>query len=192
MVNFTILIFAYLLGSIPTALLISKNFFNIDIREHGSKNIGATNTLRVLGFIPSIFVLAFDALKSFIPVYFSHNHLHDPSLAVLTAIATILGHVFPIFLNFKGGKGVATILGACCGIWTHFIIIYLSIFFCILLLSKYVSLSSILTIILFSITLFNETNFLPYKVFSIFISILILFTHRHNIQRIIKGTERKI
>jgi glycerol-3-phosphate acyltransferase PlsY len=192
---------AYLLGSIPTSVWVGKSYYGIDVREHGSKNAGATNTFRVLGKKPGIVVLFIDVLKGatavLLPYFFFNNTIEYERLIqiqLLTAILAILGHVFPLFANFKGGKGVATSLGIIIGIHPPAAGICLGVFLIVFILSKYVSLGAIITAISFPlliIFLFNVES-IWLRGFSILLGSVVVLTHQKNIFRLVKGEESKM
>lgn len=184
------LIAAYLIGSIPTGLIIGQLFYNIDIRQHGSGNLGATNTFRILGKKAGIFVTVFDVLKGTIPALFPmlfHQDVHP----IIIGVAAVIGHVYPIYLKFKGGKAVATSAGVILGTNPLLFLIIAIIFFTLLFTTKMVSLTSMLT----SIANFIGTLFFDDKVLmgvSLLIMIVIIVRHKSNIERILNGTESKI
>lgn len=192
---------AYLLGSIPTAVWVGKSYYGIDVRAHGSKNAGATNTFRVLGKKPGIIVLLIDVLKGATAVLLPYLFLHDTieyerliQIQLLTAILAILGHVFPLFANFKGGKGVATSLGIIIGIHPPAAGICLAVFLLVFILSKYVSLGAIITAISFPlliIFLFHVES-IWLRGFSILLGSVVVLTHKKNILRLVKGEESKM
>jgi len=192
---------AYLLGAIPSGFILGK-LQNVDIREHGSKNIGATNTFRVLGPMPGIISLLFDIAKGFFAVYFARMLLFGYAgtilqlLLALTGLLAIMGHVFSIFLKFKGGKGVATGAGVFLNILPIPSLAALIIFIITLIISRYVSLASILAIVSFFIIelILNlpEFNEFTYLIFSFIIMILILVRHKENIKRLKQGNENKL
>ncbi|AVP37001.1 glycerol-3-phosphate 1-O-acyltransferase PlsY [Staphylococcus felis] len=190
MMVLVLIIISYLIGSIPSGVLIGKIFFNIDIREHGSGNTGATNSFRVLGK-PAGFVVTFlDIFKGFIVVFLPmlfHIEMHG----LLIGIFAIIGHVYPIYLKFKGGKAVATSAGVLLGVNPLLFLILITIFFVILYLSKYVSLSSIIAAICCCIGSFFVQDYVLLIV-SFIVAGLLIFRHTSNIKRIIKGTEPKI
>lgn len=201
MKELVLIIFAYLIGSIPTALLVSKRFFGIDIRDYGSGNMGATNTFRVLGKRYGTMVMVFDILKglaavglfSLLPFYLTHE-LERTNLMLGLGIAAVAGHIFPIFANFRGGKGVATLLGMVLAIQPVIAISCIGIFLLVLFLTRYVSLSSILAAIALPICvlwIWNENEVL-YRVFAIIVAILVIATHQKNIGRILRGVESRI
>lgn len=192
---------SYLLGSIATAVWTGKIFHGIDVREHGSGNAGATNVIRVLGWKTGIPVLFIDVLKGWgaamLPVFFN---LAGEGTALLTnyqilaGLAAIIGHIFPVFAGFRGGKGVATIFGVLLAIHPLLTISCFGVFFCILLITGYVSLSSMSAGAAFPILLlfFFDTPSVFFKVFSIVVAIAMIFTHRKNISRLLKGEETKL
>lgn len=192
---------AYLLGSIPTAVWIGRVYYNIDIREHGSKNAGATNTFRVLGKKPGILVLIIDIIKGVLAVtlpFFTTSFIWGSNelinIQLLCGISAVLGHVFPIFANFKGGKGVATSLGIIIGIHPLAAVICLVLFLVTFLISSYVSLGAIIAAFFFPITVnyvFNNEN-IYLTIFSILLAIAVILTHHKNIKRIRNGEESKM
>lgn len=199
-VNVIITIVAYLLGSIPTSVWISRAFFNIDIREYGSGNAGATNTFRVLGVKAGIVVFIVDILKGFLAVNLIHftkyyiPHSGDYiNIQLLLGIAAMLGHIFPIYVGFKGGKGVATLFGVICAISLYPTLIMAGIFFLTLILTRYVSLSSMISGFSFPvliIVIFKETT-PTLVIFSLIMAVLMLFTHQKNIERLLRKEEKK-
>jgi len=191
---------AYLLGSIPTAVWIGKKFYGLDVREHGSKNAGATNTFRVLGKKPGKIVLAIDVLKGLVAVLLpllvanSGNTNTIINYQLVAAICVILGHVFPIFAGFRGGKGVATALGVIFAIHPPAAGICLAIFLIVFLSFSYVSLGAIVTAISFPLIIhfvFHVTS-MPLTIFSIVIGAAVVFTHKKNILRLMQGCENKM
>jgi glycerol-3-phosphate acyltransferase PlsY len=189
MFNFILLcIVAYLLGAIPTAILIGKLFFKKDIRQYGSGNSGATNALRVFGPLVALFVLSIDVLKGFVAVSLSTN----PEIQFFLCLSVLAGHILPIFADFKGGKGVSTTFGCFAAINPQFIILPLIVYITTLIITRISSLSSILAIFSFVISgLFIPSNILICMLLIIVCSI-ILHTHRENIERIIIGKEKKL
>jgi glycerol-3-phosphate acyltransferase PlsY len=191
------LLVGYLVGSIPSAVWVGRTFYGIDVREYGSGNAGATNTFRVLGKKPGIAVLIMDALKGFLAVklayilgdYDSHSpEFIDFELAL--AVTALLGHIFPVYVGFRGGKGVATMLGILVAIHPQAAAICAGVFILTLYISGHVSLSSMISGITFPIIImvFYSTNS-SINIFSLAVAILILVTHQRNIERIIRGEE---
>jgi glycerol-3-phosphate acyltransferase PlsY len=196
-----LIILAYLIGSIPTAVWVSKNMFGIDIRDYGSGNAGATNTFRVLGSKWGSFVMIADVAKGviatslyvLIPFYLT-NELARTNFMIALGMVAVLGHVFPIWANFKGGKGVATLLGMTLAIQPVVALICLAIFLISLISTRFVSLSSILAAITFMVLIlyvFNEKETL-YRYFAMIVAIMVVVTHHKNITRLYKGTETKL
>ncbi len=194
------LILAYLLGSIPTAVWIGKKFYNLDVREHGSKNSGATNTFRVLGVKAGIFVFSFDVFKGWLLVYTVRCYLNmfpesadNLLIPLIIGIVAVFGHIFPIFAKFKGGKGVATMLGVVIAIQPIAALICFVLFFVLLILTKYVSLGSMISAIFFPILInvIYINNSISLLVFSILTAVIIVYTHKKNIIRLISFSENK-
>ena len=201
MKELVLIIVSYLIGSIPTALLISKRFFGIDIRDYGSGNMGATNTFRVLGSRYGTMVMVIDILKgmaavmlyNFLPFYLNHE-LERTNLMLGLGLAAVAGHIFPVFAGFRGGKGVATLLGMVLAIQPVIAASCIGIFALVLYLTRYVSLSSILAAIALPICvlwIWNENEVL-YRVFALIVAILVIATHQKNIGRILRGVESRI
>lgn len=190
---------AYLLGSIPTAVWVGKRFYQLDIREHGSKNAGATNTFRVLGKKPGIIVLLIDIIKGIAAVLlmkFTIGQL-EPDIQsyflIAAAIMAVIGHMFPIFAQFKGGKGVATSLGVILALYPAAAGICVGVFLIVFIISHYVSLGAIVTSVAFPLLVafvFRES--LPLEIFSIALAALVIYKHKLNIQRLIQGNENKM
>jgi glycerol-3-phosphate acyltransferase PlsY len=200
MILFIIILIGYLLGSIPSAVWVGKRFYGIDVREHGSKNAGATNTFRVLGKKPGKIVLLIDVFKGLLAVLapqFLFPELSYETIVqfkIIAAVTVILGHVFPLFAGFKGGKGVATALGVIIAIHPMTACICLAIFLIVFLTFNYVSLGAIITAVIFPIILifvFQEKS-VPLILFSIVIGTAVVITHKKNIVRLINGTENKM
>ena len=197
--NIILLLSAYLLGSIPTAVWIGKYFYKIDVREYGSGNAGATNAFRVLGKKAGIPVLLIDVLKGFVAVNlacFSHytkgtNQIIN--LELVLGIASLVGHIFPIFASFRGGKGIATLLGIILAVHPSAAFLSIGIFLLVLITTKYVSLSSIIAAIAFPIIVIGvfATKVPSLVIFSVLIAIMVLITHQKNIERLIRRQESK-
>jgi len=180
---------SYILGSIPFGLILTKFFLKKDIREIGSKNIGATNVLRTGNKFIAALTLFLDIFKGFIPILITNHYL--PSLIYLSGLGAFLGHIYPVWLKFKGGKGVATYLGI-----IFALSLKLGLFFCIswiliAFITKYSSLSSIISALAIFLISFLENNFeLNSYLFITFV--IILYTHKKNIVRLKNKTEHKI
>ncbi len=194
----------YLLGSIPSGVWLGKVFRGIDIREHGSRSIGATNVFRVLGAKLAIAVLALDIAKGFLACYLaSHLDLGDTvltsgQLALIAGLAAILGHLLPVFAQFRGGKGVATLAGMLLFLTPLEIGFTMVVFILTVIITRYVSLGSMLGTIFFSSSILIERYYLGYthgdeiSGLAVLLVILVLFTHRANIRRLSIGTENKL
>ncbi|NLM93824.1 MAG: glycerol-3-phosphate 1-O-acyltransferase PlsY [Bacteroidales bacterium] len=192
---------AYLLGSIPTSVWMGKALFGIDVREHGSGNAGATNALRVLGTKTGVSVLLLDALKGVAAVslgWLVKDYFSSPDMfsvfQLLLGLFALLGHVFPLFANFRGGKGIATLAGVGTILFPLAILICLVVFLAFFLPTRFVSLGSIMASLVFPVAVIWITGpaTLPELIFSLMVALFVPLTHRKNIQRLIKGTENKI
>lgn len=188
------IIIAYLLGSIPSALIVGKIGFNIDIREHGSGNLGATNAFRVLGVKAGIIVTLSDILKgtvaTLIPLLATHFYDFEVSRLIIGLFA-VLGHTYPIFAKFKGGKAVATSGGIILGLNPLLFLVMLLTFFMTLYLSKYVSLASMVTGVVSTIIAFFLKDYLLFALI-LALTLFVIYRHKDNIKRIINKTEPKI
>lgn len=191
---------AYLIGSIPTAVWIGKLFHGIDVRNHGSGNAGATNVMRVLGVKTGVPVLLLDMVKGWMAVYLvnGQNWLTSEDewwmiLSILLGVLAVIGHIFPVFAGFRGGKGVATIGGVCFSLHPVATASALAVFIIVLLVWKYVSLGSIIAGLSFPVwTIFvYRCDYVSLSVFSILAALLLVITHRKNIQRLLNGEENK-
>ncbi len=211
--NIIFLLCAYLLGSIPSAVWIGKYFYKTDVREYGSGNAGATNVFRVLGKKAGIPVLLLDILKGFAGVSLAYlsiypkgsNQLTD--LQLVLGIAALVGHIFPVFAQFRGGKGIATLLGIILAIHLYAGLASIAVFIIVLLAFSYVSLASIIASIMFPVIVVvidktckqhsaaHETLIPmltnPLIIFSILIPIMVLITHQKNIERLLRREESK-
>ena len=196
-----LIVLAYLIGSIPTAIWISRYFFGVDIREYGSGNAGATNTFRVLGPKWGTIVMAADILKGvlatslFILVpYYLHDEFERTNFMVGLGLAAVAGHIFPIWADFRGGKGVATLFGMVLAIQPLVAVYCVGVFLLVLYLTRFVSLSSILASVAFAVLIlfiFNEKEPL-YRAFAIAVTLLVILTHQKNISRLLRGSENKV
>ena len=187
------IILSYLLGAVPFGLLFSKLFSNVDVRTLGSGNIGATNVLRASGKKAAVLTLLADCFKGLIPVMAVQFLFHADALAALAVAAAILGHNFPVYLGFKGGKGVATSYGVVLATVPWIGIICLSAWLFAAVIWKYSSLSALLSFVLYPVltfALYGESR--PQGLLSLFIFGMIYIRHRENIKRLLAGTEPKI
>lgn len=190
---------AYLLGAIPTSVWVGKIFYKIDIRQHGSGNAGGTNTVRILGWKAGIPVIIFDIFKGWFAVFFLSKMFPETSvlpgdyLLIAYGLIAVIGHVFPIYVGFKGGKGVGTLAGVGLALFPLALLAAFGVFLLVAIPTRYVSLGSIFAAIsfpLFLIFVFHETS-TPVLVLGIFASVFIIFTHRKNIERLYRGKENK-
>jgi glycerol-3-phosphate acyltransferase PlsY len=196
-----LLLLAYLMGSIPTAVWVSRYFFGTDIREHGSGNAGATNTFRILGSKAGSFVFFIDMLKGFLAVDLAYlipryqmDNMALTNFQVLLGICAVIGHIFPIWAQFKGGKGIATLFGMILAIQPLVAACLVGVFFLMLFITRYVSLSSITASIAFPVMIFfifREPEIM-YRLFAVATAILVVLTHHKNINRLLAGNENKV
>lgn len=191
------LLLAYLIGSIPTSLILGRVLRGIDVRDHGSGNAGATNTFRVLGPRIGVPVLVFDMFKGWLAIYLSiFSGLAGTQLLVFQialAVVVIIGHVYPVFAGFRGGKGIASLVGVFLFLMLYPLLLSAAVFLITFLLTGYVSLGSILAGIalpILTMTLFGDSP-VYLQIFATFISLFVVFTHRKNIVRLIKGEENR-
>ncbi len=208
MLNLVLIIaLSYLVGSIPTSIIVGKLVKGIDIRNYGSGNPGGTNVIRVVGLGWGIFVILFDAFKGFFATYFiakwfygDASILNLTTLQIIAGCSAVIGHIWTIFAGFKGGKGVSTSAGMLLGIAPVDLLIALMIFVIIVALTRYVSLGSIISAILFPfVIIFTEkilklehSDFFTLLIFGSLIAVLIVYRHRSNIKRLIAGNENKL
>lgn len=205
LLNISALLIAYLIGSVASAVWIGQIFYNTDVREYGSGNAGATNTFRVLGKKAGIGVLLIDSSKGWLSVNIATlMHLCDLShllpgtapfidLQLALGIAALLGHIFPIYVGFRGGKGIATLMGILLAIHSGAALISMGVFIIVLITSRFVSLSSMIASVSFPIViiLFFQTTIPSLVIFSLLIAILVLITHQKNIERLLRKEESK-
>lgn len=190
------LVLGYVMGALPNGVWIGKYFKNIDIREHGSKNSGATNAYRVLGPRYGIMVLIADALKGFLPPFLASRFGVSGNMLLVIGVLAIVGHSLSFFLNFKGGKGVATSLGVFLFLIPNVTLALLIIFILVVYFTRYISLGSIIAAAALPIlTAFspirNDVGRIPLTVMTFLIGIFVIWRHRTNITRLINGTENK-
>ncbi len=191
---FFILLISYLLGSFPSGFLYAKNLKGIDLRYVGSGSTGATNVLRNIGKWPALIVFILDVLKGFIAVKIAYFFLSDNIFQVLAGLFAITGHIWPIWLKGKGGKAVATGLGMFIALSWKVGLASFGTFLIIISLTKIVSLSSITAAILLPVYMFKYIGTFndPYTIFSFIVAIIVIYKHRSNINRILKGEEPKL
>ncbi|NBK96805.1 MAG: glycerol-3-phosphate 1-O-acyltransferase [Erysipelotrichia bacterium] len=191
-------IIGYLLGSIPFALVIGKLFFKTDVREHGSGNLGGSNAGRILGSKVGATVIILDVLKVTFAIFITSHFKYSEMASIWAGLAAAFGHCYPVFAGFKGGKAVATMFGFLLGISiftfqdANMLLVPLVAFLIVLLAGKMVSLASIVAAITSSIYIFIDSPADSTRIASILLTILLIYRHRSNIQRILKGEENKV
>ncbi len=205
----TLLIMAYLLGSVPSAVWIGRRYYGIDIREHGSRNAGTTNMLRVLGRRAALPVFVIDFVKGFVAVSIMTLMRYDDNvstvdvinLRIVAVLFAVLGHIFPVFAGFKGGKGVATLVGAITGIQPNVALLCFVVLLLVFMVTHYVSLASVsagcsfpIFVSVFSGSIYSRYGDVPltFILFSIAVAVMLVWTHRRNIERLLAGTEAKV
>lgn len=195
MIPALVLIIAYLLGSIPSGLIAGKAFFGIDIREHGSGNLGATNSFRVLGKKAGAFVTAADILKgtaaASIPIVFDDTGIH----ALLAGLFAVIGHIFPVFAGFRGGKAVATSAGVLLAYSPLFFLLLALVFVIVLFATKYVSVASVtaaVTAFIYAVVHTVYTQDIPFLAVVTALAFFVIYRHRANMSRLRNGTEPKV
>jgi glycerol-3-phosphate acyltransferase PlsY len=195
------LIIAYLLGSVPTAVWVGQLFHGIDVREHGSGNAGATNTFRVLGYRAGVPVLLIDVFKGWLAVNLIHIFIEPGQsseelfhLQLRLGVCALVGHIFPVFAGFRGGKGVATLLGIVLALNPQAALMSIGVFLFVFLSTRYVSLSSIIASLFFPVVVMaiNITEQPSMVVFALIISVIVVITHQKNIERLLKRQESRI
>ena len=196
-----IIVFAYMLGSIPTSVWLGRAMKGVDLREHGSGNAGATNAFRVLGKGIGSVVLLLDMLKGFLAVNlallqteFSSGTESWMILRIGLGLLAVLGHIFPVFAGFKGGKGVATITGVALALHPYGALAAMGIYLLVFLFTRISALGSLTAVISYPlwINLVFRSEFLSLKIFSLFVVVLVLITHRSNILRLLRGEEKSL
>lgn len=190
------LVLGYVMGALPNGVWLGKYFKNIDIREHGSKNSGATNAYRVLGPKYGIMVLILDALKGFLPPFLASRFGVSGNILLIIGVLAIVGHSLSFFLNFKGGKGVATSLGVFLFLIPNVTLALLIIFILVVYFTRYISLGSIIAAAALPIlTAFspikNGVDKIPLTIMTLLIGAFVIWRHRTNITRLMNGTENK-
>ncbi|HEX2975286.1 MAG TPA: glycerol-3-phosphate 1-O-acyltransferase PlsY [Bacteroidales bacterium] len=198
---FLAMIPAYLLGSIPSAVWLGKWFHNIDVREHGSGNAGTTNVIRVLGWWTGIPVLLIDLGKGFLatmlPILLhlaEYGTIKAIDLQIIAGITAIIGHIFPLFAGFRGGKGVATVFGVLLALHPLLTLSCIGVFLVVFFITGIVSVSSMIAGIAFPflLMLVFGTDSILFRIFSVAVSIALIVTHRKNIGRLLRGEEKKL
>ena len=186
-----LLVAGYLVGSIPFGLVIGKVFYGIDVREHGSGNFGTTNVFRVLGKKAGVAVFILDMLKGYIPAALG-AWLFGPWLAVFIAAAPVIGHVYPIYLKGRGGKGIATGAAVVLALVPLIFVIIFTVWIVLVLVTRYVSVASLTACTLVPILTFVLGEPAPYKIAGILVTALLWWAHRGNLRRLRAGEENRI
>ncbi len=198
-----VIVLSYFAGSFPTSIITGRVLRGIDIRKHGSGNAGGTNVFRVLGWKPGLFVMLFDFFKGFAATYWismiaANTTVIDYSAVQLIAgCCAIFGHIWTVFAGFRGGKGVGTAAGMLVALYPLALVICLAVFFIAFLITRIVSVGSILAALTFPLVLtlfrygFDQQMPKTLYLFSFFAAALLLYTHRSNIRRLLKGEENK-
>lgn len=187
--EYTLLLLTYLVASIPFGLVIGKVWGAIDVRKVGSGNIGTSNVLRSVGWAPAVVVLLLDVLKGGLPVWFALDQAYAPWAVAATAFVAVFGHCAPIFLKFRGGKGIATAFGAAIALNGWVAISLVVVWVAVLIAFRYISLASVVAALWFPIGMWVSTQNSAYTVGTVLVSAIAVWRHRSNIQRLLAGTE---
>ena len=185
------LLVAYVIGSIPFGLIVGKLFYHVDVRERGSGNVGTTNVFRVLGTKAGIAVFFCDVLKGFVPAFIA-AYFFNPWYAIFIAAAPVVGHMYSVFLKGKGGKGVATGAGVVLALLPLAFVVIIVVWLLLILVTRYVSLASLVATALVPVFVFALDDPLPYKIAAVLVTVTIYWAHRGNISRLIHGTEHRV
>jgi glycerol-3-phosphate acyltransferase PlsY len=185
-------IFAYFLGSFPSGYILFRLSEKKDIRGYGSQSTGATNVLRVKGFKFALPVVIVDVIKGALPVFLAMEFFHDQTLALASAFAAVLGHCFPVYIRFRGGKGVATSMGVFALLAFKPFLVSLALFLLIIALTRFVSLGSLVSTFCFPFLALLFHQEMGLVIWGLAIFLLIFFKHWENVQRLMKGEERKL
>ena len=187
------LLLAYLAGSIPFGLVVGKVFYHVDVREHGSGNVGTTNVFRVLGKKAGVVVLVGDMLKGFVPAFVAAHVFHlDPWITIFIAAAPVVGHMYSMFLKGSGGKGVATGAGVVLALVPLAFGIIILVWVLLTLTTRYVSLASLVAALLVPMLVFTFGYPPPYEIAGVLLTVVIFWAHRGNIRRLIAGNENRV
>lgn len=186
-----LLLIAYLVGSIPFGLIAGKVFYGVDVRKHGSGNVGTTNVFRVLGRRAGVAVLVCDMLKGYIPAVIA-GHFFNPWLAVFIAAAPVVGHMYSVFLKGRGGKGVATGAAVVAALVPLAFLIVLVVWLVLVVTTRYVSVASLVASFLVPVFVILFDHPLPYEIAAVLVAIIVWWAHRGNIGRLLHGTESRV
>ncbi len=188
---FALMLLAYVIGSIPFGLLVGRFWAGIDVRQYGSGNIGTSNVMRTLGTVPAVLVLALDAAKGMIPVLIAREWW-GPSVGLLVGLAAIVGHNWPIFLRFRGGRGIATSLGVLLGLVPGIAFTLAVIWALVVVITRYISVGSLVVSVLLPFVLVYTGQPLPVVVGGFAMAVFSVYRHWPNIQRLRRGTEYRV
>jgi acyl phosphate:glycerol-3-phosphate acyltransferase len=191
MLGILLLLFGYILGSVPTGYLVGRAL-GVDVRKVGSGNIGTANVLRTAGKWAAVLTLAGDMLKGFVPVVVARLSVHNEWLIAAVAFAAVIGHCWPVFLRFKGGKAVATGAGTTIGLAPLIGLCLFAFWWAVVLLSRYTSLGAIAVMVISPVVFWLSGQPLPYVLYTIIGGALVLWRHRENARALLNGTERKV
>ncbi|OQX84242.1 MAG: acyl-phosphate glycerol 3-phosphate acyltransferase [Candidatus Omnitrophica bacterium 4484_49] len=183
-------LYSYFLGAIPFGYLIPRYRYRMDVRTKGSGNVGATNVLRVVGVLPGIIVLVLDALKGYISVKLTQAF--SPQYIYLSGLMAIIGHCWPVYLKFKGGKGVATTIGVLLGLNFMYFIYLIVIFLIVFAFTRIVSLSSLISVLSFPLIVYSRGKDVEAVPMLVLYTVIIIYRHRENIKRLLQGEEKRI
>ena len=188
------MLLAYLIGAIPFGVVIGKLFYHVDVRRHGSGNVGTTNVFRVLGKKAGVAVLICDMLKGFIPAVTAAYLLREanPWLVIFIAAAPVVGHMYSVFLKGRGGKGVATGAGVVLALVPLAFAIIFTVWLLLIVITRYVSIASLVATALVPVFVFGLGDPLPYKIAAVLVMVIIFWAHRGNIQRLFQGNENRV
>jgi len=182
---------AYLVGSIPFGLIVGKVFYGVDVRQHGSGNVGSTNVFRVLGTKAGVAVMALDILKGYVPAALAAALFH-PWYAIFIAAAPVVGHMYSVFLKGSGGKGVATGAGVVLALAPLTFLICFVVWITLIIVTRYVSIASLAVALLVPVLLVLRDAPLPYKIAGVLVALIVWWAHRGNIRRLLDGTESRV
>ncbi len=185
------LVAAYLVGAVPFGVVIGRWFYGVDVREHGSRNIGTTNVFRVLGRRAGVAVLVCDMLKGFVPAFVA-AHEFSPWPAIFIAAAPVVGHLYPVYLRFRGGKGVATGAAVVLALVPLAFAVILVVWGTLVLTTRYVSVASLVASALVPVLVITFDHPLPYRIAAVLVAIVVWWAHRENIRRLREGTEHRV
>jgi glycerol-3-phosphate acyltransferase PlsY len=185
-----LLLLAYLVGAIPFGLVVGKLFYGVDVRRHGSGNVGTTNVFRVLGKKAGVAVLVCDMLKGFVPAALAAT-LFDPWFAIFIAAAPVVGHIYSIFLKGRGGKGIATGAGVVLALVPVVFAVCLVVWILLLVTTRYVSVASLTAAVLVPVLTIALREPLPYEIAGVLVAVIVWWAHRGNIRRLLAGEEHR-